>query len=281
VPALRALRAGGPVTLAAQPRIAALLRALEVVDAAVGFDELGLDALFVDDPARAPRLPDVARVVSWFGARDPDFARRLAGRASGAVVAPSVEPGQPVWRHLLATIDAPPGDWCAPIPTPAALRVLGEQARAAAGGHGPPPWLLVHPGAGSAAKCWPAEGFARVITTLAARARMNVCVHVGPADAAAAAALQARVGAGVVWLREPTLPALAGVLAGAALYVGNDSGVSHLAAALGVPCVVLFDERHLDWRPWWSGAGVHPVTLTRVREPEVDAIVADLERRLR
>src|SRR5205085_10955137 len=65
VPALRALRARGPVTLAAQPRLAALLRALDVVDAAVAFDGLALDALFVDAAARTPRLPPAARVVSW------------------------------------------------------------------------------------------------------------------------------------------------------------------------------------------------------------------------
>lgn len=269
------------MTLGAQAHIAALLRALDVVDAAVSFDNLGLDALFVDDAAQAARLPPVARVVSWFGARDPGFVRRLAARAPGAVIAPSVAPGELVWRHLLATVGAPEGEWCAPIAASTALCKLGDQARVAAGGHGPPPWLLVHPGAGSAAKCWPAEGFARVITTLAARARMNVCVHVGPADAAAATALRAHVGDGVVWLREPTLPALAGVLAGAALYLGSDSGVSHLAAALGVPGVVLFDERHLNWRPWWPGAGVHRVTLTRVVERDVDTILGDVERRLR
>jgi len=281
VPALRVLRARGPVTLAAQPRIGALLRALDVVDDAVAFDDLALDALFVDDAARTPRLPPAARVVSWFGARDPVFTRRLAALAPGALIAPSVEPGRLVWQHLLATLAAPSGEWCAPIAAPAALRALGEQARVAAGGHGPPPWLLVHPGAGSAAKRWPAEAFARIITTLAARARMNVCVHVGPADADAGAALRRHVGDGVVWLREPDLPALAGALAGAALYVGNDSGVSHLAAALGVPSLVLFDARHLDWRPWWHGAGVRVVTLTETVAGEVDAVLDDLEERLR
>jgi ADP-heptose:LPS heptosyltransferase len=158
---------------------------------------------------------------------------------------------------------------------------LGERARMAAGGHGPPPWLVVHPGAGSAAKCWPAEAYARVITTLAARARMNVCVHVGPADAAAGAALRRHLGDGVAWLVEPPLPALAGVLAEAALFVGNDSGVSHLAAALGVPCLALFDARHLDWRPWWQGAGVRTVTLSEPVEAEVGAVIGDLQGRLR
>src|SRR4249920_587285 len=79
VPALRALRAtsAAPLVLAAQPQIGALLEALGVVDGHVAFDALGLDALFVDDADSLPRLPDVERVVSWFGALDPVFRRRL------------------------------------------------------------------------------------------------------------------------------------------------------------------------------------------------------------
>jgi len=281
IPALRALGAGGPVTLAAQSRIATLLHALGVVADHVAFDALGLDALFSEDAAREPRLPAAARVVSWFGARDPVFRRRLAALAPDVVIAPSVEPGRLVWEHLLATLGAPAGEWCAPIAAPPAIRALGVAARVAAGGHGPPPWLVVHPGAGSPAKRWPAEAFARVVKTLAARARLNVCVHVGPADAEAAAALRNHLGEGVAWLTEPTLEALAGVLADAALFVGNDSGVSHLAAALGVPSLVLFDPRHLDWRPWWSGAGIRTVTLSETVASEVDAVIAALEGRIR
>ncbi|HEY2991461.1 MAG TPA: glycosyltransferase family 9 protein [Methylomirabilota bacterium] len=281
IPALRALGAGGPVTLAAQSHIATLLHALGVVADHVAFDALGLDALFSEDAAREPRLPAAARVVSWFGARDPVFRRRLGLLAPDVVIAPSVEPGRLVWEHLLATLGAPAGEWCAPIEAPPAIRALGVAARVAAGGQGPPPWLVVHPGAGSPAKRWPAEAFARVVTALAARARLNVCVHVGPADADAAAGLRKHLGEGVAWLREPALEALAGVLADAALFVGNDSGVSHLAAALGVPSLVLFDSRHLDWRPWWRGAGVLTVTLSETVASEVDAVIAALEGKIR
>jgi hypothetical protein len=278
VPALRALRGapGGPVVLAAQPRIGALLEALTVVDGHLAFDALGLDALFVDDPARRPRLPDAERVVCWFGARDPVFVRRLGELVSATGVAPSVGDDRLVWEHLLATVRAPPGDWCAPIVAPGAVRALGAETLAAARVDMPPPWLIVHPGAGGAAKCWPAGAFARVITTVAARARMNVLVHQGPADAEAAAALRRYLGAGVAWLVEPSLPALAGTLAHAQAYLGNDSGVSHLAAALGVPSLVLFDARHLAWRPWSGAARVRTVTLAETVEREVEAVIAEL-----
>lgn len=283
IPALRALRSGvdAPLALAAQPRIGALLAALGVVEHALDFDTLGLDALFVDEPACRPRLPAVERLVCWFGARDPVFVRRLTALVPNAVVAPSFVPGRLVWEHLLATLDAPTGAWCMPAGVPDAVRTEGAAALARAGFDGPRPWLVVHPGAGSTAKCWPAEAFARTITTLAARARLNVVVHVGPADAAVAATLRRHLGAGVAWLESPSLPALAGALAHATIYVGNDSGVSHLAAVLGVPSLVLFDPRHLAWRPWWAGARVQTVTLTRTVSDEVAAVVNELEAMLR
>ena len=40
-------------------------------------------------------------------------------------------------------------------------------------------------------------------------------------------------------------------VAGAALFVGNDSGPAHIAAAFGRPVVVLFGSSDVDnWRPW-------------------------------
>lgn len=283
IPALRALRAaaGAPLALAAQSRIGALLQALDVVDRAVAFDSLGLDALFVDDATRRPRLPEVRRLVCWFGARDPVFIRRLTALVPDAVVAPSTPERDLVWLHLLATIGAPPGAWCTPVAVPDRVRAEGARALAAAGCEGPKPWLLVHPGAGSVAKCWPAEAFARTITTVATRARVNLAVHAGPADAEAAAALRRHLGAGVAWLVEPPLTTLAGALTHATVYLGNDSGVSHLAAALGVPSLVLFDARHLAWRPWWPGTRTRTVSMTDARPDDVAGVVAELEQMVR
>ncbi len=282
VPALRALRAAGAsLALAAQPHIAALLESLAIVDRGLAFESLGLDTLFVDEAAGRPRLPALTRLVCWFGSRDAVFVRRLREIVADAVVAPSVGDGDAVWRHLLETIGAPPGQWCAPVTVADTLRAGGAQALAEAGCEGPPPWLFVHSGAGSPAKCWPAEAFAQAITTLAASTRVNVVVHAGPADAEAAAALRRHLGAGVAWLTNPSLPVLAGALAQATVYLGNDSGVSHLAAALGVPSLILFDARHLAWRPWWPGARIRTVTLTRAEPKDVGAVIAELQALLR
>jgi ADP-heptose:LPS heptosyltransferase len=105
---------------------------------------------------------------------------------------------------------------------------------------------------------------------------MNAYVHQGPADEAAAEALRRHIGRGVAWLVDPSLAALAGALARATVFVGNDSGVSHLAAALGIPSVILFDAGNLAWRPWATQAMVRTVSLARVDDAEVEAVVADV-----
>src|SRR5207253_8726296 len=114
VPALRFLKHRDPLEpllLAAQPRIGELLAALGVVDRAIAFDALGLDRLFGPEPREpAPLLRDATRVVSWFGARDPDFVRRPTALVPDTVVVRSVGASRPVWAHLLASVGAPMAD---------------------------------------------------------------------------------------------------------------------------------------------------------------------------
>jgi ADP-heptose:LPS heptosyltransferase len=79
----------------------------------------------------------------------------------------------------------------------------------------------------------------------------------------------------------PALSALAGVLRLASAYVGNDSGVSHLAAAVGVPAVIVFEATNLPWRPWAQEPEVVTVALPRVEATDVAAVRAAIGRRLR
>jgi ADP-heptose:LPS heptosyltransferase len=274
IPALRALRERHrTVMLAAQPRIADLLLALGIVDDACPVDRLELDALFVNDDARA-RLFGADHVVCWLGARDPDFKRRLCARAPSVTVAPSVAEAI-VWKHLLRT--AVPG---APavvdgVVVPAALRDAGRDLLRNAGWDGESRLLIAHPGAGSAAKRWPVDGFASAINAAALDRALTVALHQGPADAEAVAALVRKLAAPLV-LEDPPLPALAGALAHAAAYVGNDSGVSHLAAAVAVCPVVLFVAANLRWRPWSATARLVTVDAMRVTSQDIAAVVEAL-----
>ncbi len=98
-------------------------------------------------------------------------------------------------------------------------------------------FLALHPGSGSPSKNWPAERFAALAEILAPGTRFLV-VH-GPSDDAAVSRVLALAPRGLA-VRDLPLSVLGAVLARAGLFVGNDSGVSHLAAASAAPALVLF-----------------------------------------
>ena len=278
VPALRALRGEGRgrhVSLAAQPRLARLLAGAGVVDEGLSFDALGLSALFSDDPVPptlAARLGGFDGIVSWFGARAAAYGERLTALAPRVILAPSAPPANDVgaasvWQHLLATV-APLGApdaaaLAAPLIIPEQWRGLGRAALGAAGLADERPLLVVHAGAGGQWKRWPVERFAEVIARAAGCA---VLLHEGPADREAVDALERRLDAigaatGRARLIAPALESLAAVLAGARAYLGGDSGISHLAAAVGTAAVILYPEATLArWAPWGPRAHALPAS---------------------
>ncbi len=157
-----------------------------------------------------------------------------------------------------------------------ALLEEGERALETAGWDRRAPLLLVHPGAGGLAKRWPVEGFARVLEAVSRRRPLTVLIHQGPADAEAAQALGARLAHARVMVAPP-LPRLAGALRHAAAYLGNDSGVSHLAAAVGAPAVILFAAAALAWQPWAPAARPVVVAPGVLRPDDLPRVVAALE----
>lgn len=102
--------------------------------------------------------------------------------------------------------------------------------------------VLLFPGSGSPKKNWPLERFIALARSLAPS---PVLMVLGPAECHFRAAL-----ADFPCLIEPTLGCLAGLAQQALGFVGNDSGVSHLAAAAGAPGVVIFGPTSpARWRP--------------------------------
>ena len=90
---------------------------------------------------------------------------------------------------------------------------------------------------------------------MVAGAGFEVVVHQGPADVAAVDALVTALGIPAHRYLEPTLTELAGAFALAQAYLGSDSGVSHLAACVGTPSVILYPPATLRrWAPWAPSA---------------------------
>jgi heptosyltransferase-3 len=116
------------------------------------------------------------------------------------------------------------------------------------------PFALLHPAAAFETKRWATENFARIAETLAARGLQTIAV-VAPHEAAINAALVANSAAPVITFSDISLPLVTALAARASLFVGNDSGLAHIAAAVGTPSVVIFGSSNVaHWRPWAGGS---------------------------
>ena len=270
---------------ARQPWTSGLLRGLGVVDAVLPFDGLGLDALFTREPAPSSlvaRLARFDRVISWFGARDTLYPGQLRVIARDAVIAPPVPDGESrvtVWRHLLATTGATSGPTLTPLEVPEPWRDEARRRLAVLGAVPARPLIVIHPGAGGQWKRWPVEYLARTIAAIVREHEAQALIHDGPADHAAVDQLGRILTVPTLRLVEPDLPLLTGILSHASAYLGADSGVSHLAAAVGAPAVILFPAAtRAGWTPWSPTAAA--LTMTGAAD-QVDTVAAAVSERLR
>jgi len=114
---------------------------------------------------------------------------------------------------------------------------------------GYPPYVVMHPFAAKAEKTWPAERFVEVADQMQASGLQPMIVA-GPADDVA-------LFSKFQVLCNPPLSAVKTLMSMANLFIGNDSGPAHVAAAFGVPVVVLFGPSDpVTWAPWRTEARV-------------------------
>jgi ADP-heptose:LPS heptosyltransferase len=112
------------------------------------------------------------------------------------------------------------------------------------------PLALVHPAAAFETKRWDVRNFARVIEYLRERAVACVAVAAGN-ETGIIDELLRESSAPAIALTDLSLPEVTALAARARLFVGNDSGIAHIAAAVGAPSVVIFGSSNIThWRPW-------------------------------
>jgi ADP-heptose:LPS heptosyltransferase len=263
LPALRALRRAFPedrLVLAAPAPLAPLLRLSATADELLPAEPLGPVAM--RDPALAVNLhgrgPESHRVLL---ATRPG---RLWAFANSAVAETA---GMPPWRpdeheaarwcRLLRELGVPADPIDLRLPRPAAA---------------PPPAAigatLIHPGAGSGSRRWPVERWVEVARAERAAGR-PVAITAGPGELGLARQLAAKA-----CLPEQSvlgnldLELLAAAVAAAVRVACGDTGVAHLATALGRPSVVLFGPTDPAlWGPppgglhrvLWTGTTGHPL----------------------
>jgi heptosyltransferase III len=233
-PAIAALGADGPVDLLGRPGRLALARLAGIARHVLDLDASGFSSLFTGIPSGRLReqVQPYGRVVVWMRDDDGQIANGL--RACGPA-------------DVRCFPGIPPADWdrhaSAYFLDCLGLEAAAEPFRIGLPAEPPVRDLLIHPGSGSKSKNWPRERYEAVTATLLERG-LGVAWSLGPAEEGLV------LPRGVARVAPPNLEALAGELVLSRCYLGNDSGVTHLAAAVGLPVVALFGPTNpAVWAP--------------------------------
>ncbi|HLN98693.1 MAG TPA: lipopolysaccharide heptosyltransferase II [Pyrinomonadaceae bacterium] len=111
-------------------------------------------------------------------------------------------------------------------------------------------FAVIHPAAAFATKQWAPEKFAQVVAELADH-NLGVVVVTTPNEKLLAEEIASSTAARFEAFTDLSLPEITALLARARLFVGNDSGIAHIAAAVETPSVVIFGSSNTaHWRPW-------------------------------
>lgn len=276
LPVLSALRNRWPnayIELIGYPYIAELAKIAGLVDHVTSLHGAGIARFF----ALRPEIPDAQRahlrsfelVFNFF--HDPDETVRINLETGGAR---HVISGSPIVRdrhaidHFLKPLESLALYEAGAIPALA----LPDTDRAA--GHTrlatwTNPWIL-HPGSGSPKKNWPLGSFIELARRMQATERRTPVFLLGEADEREREGLQ-RNAPEFPRLEHLTVREAAQALTAANGYIGNDSGITHLAAAVGARTFALFGPSRADL---WAPRGPH-VTVLQAPDGHLDQLPVD------
>lgn len=253
LPAIRAVRAAsrGHVVLSARGDIGRLLQECGEVDAVIPVEGRGLTELFAGGGWTSIERCETA--VCWLresealqetlighGVRriiiQSPFADRLTGHQSDRFLG------------TVRSIAPAPASAFDPVAIPQAWRTARHET------------VIIHPGSGSRDKYVDASTWAAIVDWCR-ESGTEPCLLEGPADAGIVAEILTRV-PDLSVIRDVDLQTVAGVLADVVLYLGIDSGISHLAACVGTRSVVMFTTTDPHR---WAPRGRH-VTVLRCEQ---------------
>jgi ADP-heptose:LPS heptosyltransferase len=275
-PVLDALRHKWPmarITILGHPERAALACLGGLADQAADFETSGCHRLFVphaDLVAVPPAITGADLILNFLP--QETFQTSLARAAPSARVLPirSFPPEGhapvPAAQFVYDQISAPLGL----SPTNAVPRLRLECSQTTGGNV-----VAIHPGSGAARKNWPGDRFRQLAAHLSARGA-TVRWILGPAEA------DNPPWPGLVSAPDllPGCPLadLARFLASVRLFVGNDSGIAHLAAAVGAPTVALFGpSNEAAWGPRGENVRIVKSVTDRMDDLATDTVVAAAE----
>jgi ADP-heptose:LPS heptosyltransferase len=253
LPAIHTIRCGADtdhIHLISRTDLRELLLLNGLIDEASSNDSGVFAALFGND--RLPEtLIDFLREYSsaFIFARSPDlfFLRRMAECIPRTFHIRTVPPA----GEIVHVSDFQMSGVCsAGLVSAVPMPVLDTDVRSAPGSSRK--IFVCHPGSGGRGKCWPLERYLDLISVLSETHGYGACILLGPAEGeevfrSVVKGMDSRGITGEIVKDRPVLY-IASLLKSSAFYVGNDSGMTHLASALGVPTIALFGPT--DYRLW-------------------------------
>jgi len=275
LPAIASLRQRFPAAhleLLGYPHIAQLALAGGLVDRVQAIEARGLAGFFARNGDLAEDLCDYFSefdlIISYLYDPDGIFQTNIARCSTAQFIAGPHRPDERAGIHAthvflkplerLAIFDADPVPRLSVQKSPAAVHPLA-----------------LHPGSGSERKNWPEANWAALLAWLTDATSLGLLLVGGEAEGERLQHLAASVRPSrrEVCQSRP-LTELAGRLQDCVAFVGHDSGITHLAAALGVPTLVLWaDTAEAVWRPQGprvvlvrDAAGLRALSVARVRE---------------
>lgn len=256
---LRTQLGATPITFIGNMATLPLLHALGVVEAYENYEDLRWSKLFLPpqrqrDPRFLASLHDFTLAIGWLHDNQGTIQQNLLAAGIEQI---RIAPGRPapgkqihIVDYLAQSLGTIAGQAIpTPLPwqPPAAYAWQSEETTCAAR------TMIIHPGSGGKDKCWPIAAFAEVITQLWQR-QIPVLLLTGPADLEQRRLLQTMLAPSpeglLQSLEHKPLLTIANIMRSARGYLGNDSGLTHLAALLGLPTTVLFGPSDpLIWHP--------------------------------
>jgi heptosyltransferase-3 len=207
----------------------------------------------------APRPPIPESVPAFRKAyvilkKADDVARNLALAGTRTVVHAS--PSPPRNKHIIEHMHESLGF---PLPKKraffriAAREIVGE------------PTIWLHPGSGGPKKCAPLKGMVRIVRELQAKTGFRLVITAAEEDAFLKRTSEwgeLVAEPGVILMENRPLSEIVTRLGSAALFIGNDSGISHLAANLGISSIVFFVASDpIKWSPWVPEQSVRVIDM--------------------
>lgn len=284
LPVLAALRRSFPdarLEVLGYPHIASLALAGGLVDQVRSLEDPTLCGFFAGtgelDPVSTRYFSGFDTVVSYLYDPQGVFHRNLARCSSARLIRGLHRPDDQLPIHATEILLAPLAELgihnADPVPR---LRLPSTADSFLPPGQ----WLAVHPGSGSERKNWPEQLWAQFLSQVVTETSLQILLVGGEAEGERLQRLATAVRPERLLIAQHLpLPRLGRLLAQCAAYLGHDSGISHLAAAVGQRGVVLWGETNaVVWRPCSDTFSIlhHASGLAQLPVPPVIEALRDL-----